>query len=113
MTYTTTANGTYSLELTDLNGCSGADAIVGTRTLDISGFQIYPNPTHDRLTVQGGHPETCVLSLLDVMGRLQYTLTNAWHGEVTNFDVSGLPSGQYWLKIQSATGVGLRRVVKE
>ena len=113
ITYTTTVNGHYSLRVTDPNGCSGADEIVGTPTLDLSGFRLYPNPVLDQLILQGNPNEACRLFLLDVTSRLLRTLNSNWNGEMTVFDLSGVPAGLYWLKIESATGVGMRKVVKK
>jgi Domain of unknown function (DUF4397)/Secretion system C-terminal sorting domain/Beta-propeller repeat len=92
---------------------------VGVSTTDLLGaanVKAWPNPTNDAFVVQYELPESGLLtfSLINVFGaelqRVEYT--NAVTGpQVERFDVSQLPAGLYFLRMQTTQANGLIRMV--
>jgi hypothetical protein len=71
---------------------------------------VYPNPTTDRLTVEGQGMQR--VELYDAMGRL-ISATHA-DSERTTVSMAGKPSGMYLLKVMQEDGsVVVRKVVKK
>ncbi len=67
---------------------------------------IFPNPTNSNLTIQTTEKIETVL-IYNTSGTLvQSEIKN-------NFSVENLPAGIYFLKIQTANGIGTSRFVKE
>ena len=63
--------------------------------------KVYPNPSHDRVTVQFGNISTQAVELYDMTGRL-VRKTNC-NGTSTQLSLSGLPAGVYYLRTQGIT----------
>jgi len=114
--------GQYTVTLTATNDCGSVqstqtvDIVVGTRdpllNVDIA---LMPNPTTDRftLTLEGTPGENLRVELTDLRGIvLENRDINLSSGEAReSFDVSGLPSGVYFVKIQGDEGLTSRRIV--
>lgn len=101
--------GVYVLEITDANGCVFSSESVLVDNLNSVGeaalrerFKVYPNPAGSDLWVEwtGRLPERTVVSLLDSQGR---ELGRSALAARQQFQVSGLPSGSYLVRI---TGEG-------
>lgn len=110
-TYTATVNGDYSVDLVDAGGCTVSSSplnvvISGVETLDNLGVTIFPNPTTDVLNINGAALESVELYALD--GRLVLAQQNA-----TTLDMSNLPAGIYTIRIRTAGGTGVTKVVKQ
>lgn len=99
------AGGDYTVTVTDKNGCTASAQFnipKSVKTDDLSqktGFRVYPNPTSGLITVE--IPEESAFS--DIT--LQNALGQIWHlksvsaaGKVRQYDLSGFPSGAYWLR---------------
>jgi ELWxxDGT repeat protein len=106
--------GEYSLTVTDNNGCttSGSyvvDLITGTQELQVEWLSsIHPNPTDEVLFLTlktAAEPEQ--ITMYNTNGQLVLSRTF-----INRIDISGLPSGVYWLKIQGAAGVQILEVIK-
>ena len=106
--------------LHNLSGSIMADSlIVGIEPIEMkpvnnNSVSIYPNPTTGQLIIENGELIMEKIDIFDVMGRNLGTLpfspsiTGGW-GEV---DISHLPSGFYFLRIQTDKGVITAKVVK-
>jgi hypothetical protein len=81
---------------------SGADA--SQKRITIS-----PNPTSDKLSVEGTEKLTEVV-LIDMNGRTLETFSV--NGTQLSVNLSGYESGAYFLKITTASGTQLERIVK-
>lgn len=77
---------------------------VGENPLLTEGFKVYPNPCHDRITVElnGLGRESAQLSLLDISGRVVYqaTLQKSGLGEFLEIPVSDFNEGLYYLQLK-------------
>jgi len=102
----------------------GIEVGIETITNDELQITVYPNPTEGVL-----HVETqCIASLqnievFDVMGRMVYTVKTrllrqaqqplaSLQDDTTTLDISHLPSGIYFVRIQTEDGAVVRKVVK-
>jgi len=82
---------------------------------------VYPNPTSGELKVSLPNPseggaykawEEMNIEVFDVFGRRMSIAHPSLRGGLGGLDLSHLPSGIYFLKIQTETGVVVRKVVK-
>jgi hypothetical protein len=73
-------------------------------------FQVYPNPTSDRITIRMPASEPAQLLLIDAAGRTVRTLTVSGVGGT--MDLTGLPSGGYWLRMVTTAGIRSVAVMK-
>jgi hypothetical protein len=71
---------------------------------------IYPNPTLHRITIQSGD-DLRQIELLNVLGESLQLL--APRSVTATLDLSQIPSGTYFLRIETAKGVVFRKIVKE
>lgn len=68
---------------------------------------IYPNPTSSKLTIQSDE-QIEVISITDFSGKVIET-----NCTTNSIDVSDLPNGIYFLRLQTVNGVSSKRFVKE
>jgi hypothetical protein len=73
-------------------------------------LSIYPNPTLHSITIESSD-ELRSIELLDVLGVSKQIV--APRVQKTSLDLSLLPSGTYFLRIETAKGVVFRKVVRE
>lgn len=99
--------------------CATTDATLATASATFSGqVLLYPNPAQRTFTVQVptalARP-TDAARLYNGLGQLvrQQPLAATATGAEARFDVSGLPTGVYVLRLPTATGVVVKRVVVE
>ena len=94
----------YYWVMTYHNGCeqktyfnAPALGVVSARTSALSGIKVYPNPSHDFLTVESGSISGAgvTVSVLNLLGQ-KLTTINAPTGK-TRVDVSNLPNGSYFV----------------
>ncbi|MBL7980555.1 MAG: T9SS type A sorting domain-containing protein [Flavobacteriales bacterium] len=77
------------------------------RTLDVA---LYPNPTNGLVTVRVPGQEVATLEVIDGLGRT--LLTKRSNGNTT-LDLRHLAKGMYQVRLNSATGTGVQRIVLE
>ena len=99
ISFTITKRGTYTMSVTDQNGCTGADTIKVSDCLSVTsinqdGLKLYPNPTSSILHIDG-IVENNAYKVFDASGRLVLM------GMLTNVDISleSLENGLYILEI--------------
>jgi hypothetical protein len=82
--------------------------------LSVEGLRIYPNPATAELNVIGNFKSTPVywLEIKDMLGRQVMALPNVPVNKVQTFDVNFLPSGVYFLSIQSKGRVFTEKLVR-
>lgn len=122
-TYTVSATaqyGSYSLIVTNAQGCSSLPSrlLIVTATLSPlagSSLAVHPNPTvNGQLTViLSGYPQPVVLTVLTSLGQEVgcYHLTAGQKQQV--LDLHALPTGLYLLRATTAGGTDVRRFVRE
>ena len=102
---------TYTFYAVDADHTIRAEFLnVGIDDLPDNLIAIYPNPTNGKLTVSGTGLQVSRIDIYDVYGKLLQTL--AVNDVVADLDVSGLPAGLYFLRIQTDNGAVTKRFVK-
>ncbi|NJN77914.1 MAG: T9SS type A sorting domain-containing protein [Saprospiraceae bacterium] len=102
--------GTYSVVVTDANGCTDMiDAVVttnyliGTENIEgLTALTLSPNPAKDfaQLNINFKNPVDLTVSLIDVNGRILETRHEGnTASEQIRFDVNNLVEGVYFVKI--------------
>src|SRR5262249_22512113 len=104
-----TQPGSYSVRITDANGCSALSNGFPVTVQDLSeggGVEIYPNPANRSLVIgltpqpplqrRGGAGAT--IEVYNVLGESVFSPL-LWRGVGGEADVSTLPDGVYFLKI--------------
>ncbi|MCX6351800.1 MAG: T9SS type A sorting domain-containing protein [Bacteroidetes bacterium] len=97
------SNGTYSVVVTDSNGCMDTAKFVFIRTgiQEISTkpiLKIYPNPTHSILNVET-NATNYQIKIINTLGMKIYAETNA-----KEINTSLLPKGVYLLLVTTSDG---------
>lgn len=114
-TYTVTANGAYSVSVTNTSGCSGTSDTLNFANLGIENLQglaksiaIYPNPTRAMVHIQS--PVKVDIEILSLEGRLLRRVKNA-----ETFSLKNLAPGMYLLKIYDRAGqlVKVTKIVRQ
>lgn len=110
---------TYTILLfCENNGCQNFDTTSiyipepnGTFEVEDDQIQVYPNPTNGRLHIVARNKSKLVsVSILNNNGGLEKTYTAS--SKSTELDITSLPSGMYYLKIQTTQGNHFRKIVK-
>lgn len=108
--------GLYTLIMTDVNGCTVQlapifiDNIVDTDnpSAEVVRIRLWPNPARDAFQLEMSNIDPVSMEILNPQGQLVRVLEPAeWNSEIS---VNGLPTGFYYLKVMSRSGV--LRVVK-
>lgn len=116
-----TVFGRLTLEVTAFSGCSAADTVyilppAGIQDPDeiARNLNIYPNPSDHLIYIELNLPHYTDIRLefYDATGRKiyirEYGNVNGIH---ESMDISDLPAGIYWLKVQTEKGQVVRNVV--
>lgn len=114
------ATGTYSVVVTDINGCTGSDqtvinVITGISELLSSGdLQMYPNPTSGIITIELKNKKLTngELRIIDLLGQCVYFTTDLPRQRLT-IDLSALSQGLYYVRITSSEGTLSKPVLIE
>lgn len=109
--------GTYQVHIRDQNNCTQTFNVVinnvsGVPEADIAGLNVYPNPFREELTVaMNSIPKGAHLQLFNAFSQLmlQQPVTTAQ----TQLLLGNLPAGVYLLKITTAHGYTIRKLIKE
>ncbi len=93
--------------------CNTIEDVVAVRENSLPGFNAYPNPVTDRLTLYGPASEAATdVLIIDATGKT--VLRGTWPRGSTSavLDLSPLESGAYMVELRSAAGRRCSRVVK-
>jgi PKD repeat protein len=117
-TYSPPSAGTYSVLVTDSNGCTQLSAsFAATGVASISGFaevSVYPNPAHESVSIaiNTTSESTITISMYDIIGHEVATIFSGTEGAgnyVHQAPTAGLASGIYLVKISD----GISTIVKK
>jgi len=109
-----TANGSYAAVVISGGICDDtSDCVVinymGIDEVTNSVINLYPNPTHDQVTITMNAP-VAMVEVFDAQGKLLNVLTVENNGQV---DLSNYERGVYYLRIKTENDSSLHRVVKQ
>ncbi len=108
---TTTQTGTYSVKVTDANGCSATSSSVNVTITAIEaevaangGYKIFPNPTRGKVTVQvaaDNFLSTAQAELISVTGTTVEKKALDYQQSIytTDFDLASLAAGIYFIRV--------------
>ena len=116
---TATQPGTYTVTVTDANGCTASDAI--TLTLDQTSvpeagvpvsLNVYPNPSDGLFQLTWGTDGPVSVDVISINGQRLYThKTTATEGQNLALDLSRLAPGLYVLQVSGTAGTAVQRIV--
>jgi photosystem II stability/assembly factor-like uncharacterized protein len=75
-------------------------------------IELYPNPATGLVTILAGGTNILGVSVLNVLGEDMLDMPNVRESDIT-LDLSKLPSGTYFVQIQTGNGSVLRKVIRE
>ena len=119
--YIATESGIYELEVTSPNGCkyqsSGIEITVSATDLPASvrHFSLSPNPASDEimLKMELERMTRFTISLSDAQQRQIFLQTHQSQRIALPIDLRALPSGTYFLKVQTDKGQFVRKVIRK
>jgi len=112
------APGTYTVTVTDPNGCTATADVtitdyvsgVGIDELKKYGIIVYPNPVVDYLSIEAEKGDVTDIVLIDASGKTIDHLTKS--GNVFTLDMRSLSTGMYQVMIKTKTTTILSKVTK-
>ncbi|MEL7222183.1 MAG: T9SS type A sorting domain-containing protein [Bacteroidota bacterium] len=113
--------GTYTVTVTNAQGCTATDEIEVTVMTDTQNIieenllSVYPNPTIDRITVTiPDHSSTSqTLQLVSANGQVLLQQTLAYQQAQFDTNLRDFPNGLYLIYLITEEGYLVRKVVKE
>ncbi len=111
--FTAAQSGSYSLSVTDSNGCTGlssADTLtfvgIADPTGQWTGLTIYPNPTRDEFKLRTEMPigHALAVTLRDLYGRELFTRNLTHLAFEESFDIKNLAASTYLVEVISKKG---------
>lgn len=115
--YTATANGSYSVVVTNANGCSATSNTVtvtgvGIAEIDLAAsLKLYPNPTQGGVTIDLGHTLSGVVQVTNILGQDVMQLPFKDQKQL-QFDLD-VRTGVYFVTVQTTHGKVVRRLMVE
>ena len=83
-----------------------------TATIE-SQIKVYPNPTKGELIINNGELKIESVTIYDIMGKTLNNFQLSTLNSQLKIDISHLPNGVYFLKIETANGTTTQKVIKE
>jgi hypothetical protein len=115
--FTAQANGSYAVIVTE-NNCTDTSDCLAVTTIGLEeqasnrlSIQVVPNPTAGLFSIHFAQETTVAATVIDVQGKTVYTSEMLYSGEP--IDISALENGIYLVRIQTAAGTAVERIVKK
>ena len=111
--------GTYTVQVTDANGCSSTGSIdvqqfTGTINLEgLTSFELYPNPTNGffNIKLQFAQQEAYEVALFNAVGQKILSYTDVNSQALMPMDLSQQASGVYYVVVSTENGRAVQRLV--
>jgi hypothetical protein len=116
--FTPGVSGSFSVVVTGTNGCIGESTVftfVGaSEAMSAQGFEVFPNPTRDQVTIRMEQPLTVPGEVLiyDLRGKVVIKRTFDRIDSQMRVDLHDVADGTYLLEIKSEEFKGRTRVVR-
>ncbi len=121
--YNAVASGNYTVDVTDVNGCTSASApsnllFTGIATSTGAGsLSAYPNPAKDNLVVNFSTiiDTKALLTVYDLLGNqvLSVQIASTHTNGQSNLDISSLSTGMYVLRVSNTAGEVALKFIKD
>ncbi len=115
--YTATQNGSYTVEITDSNGCTAMSSPINitisgiNKATDEIHFAVYPNPASNNFTIQTENTSyTYNVTISSITGNIVYNSLNMSGTQL--IDCNNWSTGVYIINVQSETSTKVFRLVK-
>ncbi|HKR07468.1 MAG TPA: T9SS type A sorting domain-containing protein, partial [Bacteroidia bacterium] len=107
--YTMTQTGTYTVVITDANGCTATSApyivtVIGMEELESSGISVYPNPASSMLFINfpASFSESPSLRVTNTIGETVFEKKNIPQAEQFEIELKNFAEGIYMLEIKTS-----------
>jgi hypothetical protein len=112
--YIAQSSGSYSLQISDNNGCTATStpvSVTGLENLSVPEISVYPNPSNGswQLTVGNSLPGLTV-EVYDAMGQIVFR--QEVKGDKSEINIPGVANGIYELRIALPQGMAVKKLVK-
>lgn len=101
----------YRLRQVDYDGKSEMSNIVSVTKERKLNVQVYPNPTHGKVTIQLANEAKAAITVYNLVG--QVVMANEVMTTVGELDLSGLARGTYIVEIKSEGVIARQKIVKQ
>lgn len=102
----------YRLRIVNTNGTSSLTRVLMIRFADLVHMEVFPNPARNSVTIQVTQPSGVVaVQVTDISGRLvkQMQLRSSGTTLSASLDISSLPGGMYFIRVNDET----MKIIKE
>ena len=79
--------------------------------MEMSTFNIYPNPTSNNITIATKDHNEKTIYLINSLGQILYTITSV--DVEISLDLNELATGIYYVKIKNENGSFMQQIIKQ
>lgn len=109
-TFNVVTNGSYTVTITDANGCSSTSqpfvTSVGMNENTTASFRMYPNPASNKVVVEVTSSELSEVVILDVAGEV--VIKKQMDAAKAEINISELSAGFYFVRLVSENGASTK-----
>lgn len=122
--YSVSSINNFEVTVTDAQGCTTVetiavtvDACTGIPETRVNDISVYPNPTNGEFNLVFGEDlaGNAIIRIVDLTGKVllnkEYTVTHT--SQTESFNVSGLTSGLYFIKVETSMGTNIQKLIVE